>query len=205
MAASFPRRTHVCGLFAFQRERKSMCASILHFRKERNHESQQPEGIEKLTETGRRYEAMSHDVIDMHLFDEDADEEKALCGADTSKELMGVPGYLEDRVHGPLGRERLPGVQGAGDAARRGGHRGRMVEGTWRPRAGSTWRKTTTSLARTLAGRLGRTPSRTVRGTPTRPYVGVSAFVAGGASMYGVSFISGTVGNTEGRCQGLVS
>ena len=59
------------------------------------------EGIEKLTETGRRYEAMSHNVIDMHLFDEDADEEKALCGAETSYNVRSVKYYLEDRVHGP--------------------------------------------------------------------------------------------------------
>ena len=59
------------------------------------------EGIEKLTETGRRYEAMSHDVIDMHLFDEDADEEKALCGAETSYNVRSVRYYLEDRVCGP--------------------------------------------------------------------------------------------------------
>lgn len=58
------------------------------------------EGIEKLTETGRRYEAMRHEVMEMHLFDEDADEEKALCGADTSHDLRSLQCYLEERVHG---------------------------------------------------------------------------------------------------------
>ena len=47
-------------------------------------------------ETNRRYE-----VREMHLFDTDAREEKALCGVDTSAdELRGVDGYLEDRLYG---------------------------------------------------------------------------------------------------------
>ena len=54
----------------------------------------------KTTEHERRYEAMSHDVVSRHLFDEDADDEKPLCGADPSNDLRGVSGYLEDRVHG---------------------------------------------------------------------------------------------------------
>ena len=56
--------------------------------------------VMKTTENRRRYEAMSYDGVDMHLFDEDVDEQNALCGADTSDDLRGVPGYLEDRVHG---------------------------------------------------------------------------------------------------------
>ena len=58
------------------------------------------EGIEQLTDTERRYEPMRYKAMEMHLFNEDADEEKALCGADTADGLIGVPGYLEDRVHG---------------------------------------------------------------------------------------------------------
>ena len=47
-------------------------------------------------ETNRRYE-----VMEMHLFDTDAREEKALCGVDTSAdELRGVDGYLDDPLHG---------------------------------------------------------------------------------------------------------
>ena len=47
-------------------------------------------------ETNRRYE-----VREMHLFDTDAREEKALCGVDTfADELRGVDGYLDDRLHG---------------------------------------------------------------------------------------------------------
>jgi len=68
----------------------------LHFRKERIMNPSNHEGIEKLTETERRYKAM-----DMHLFNGDADEEKALCGAETSYNVRSVRYYLEDRVHGP--------------------------------------------------------------------------------------------------------
>ena len=59
------------------------------------------EGIEKLPETERRYEAMRYGVMEMHLFNEDADEEKALCGAETSYNVRSVRYYLEDRVYGP--------------------------------------------------------------------------------------------------------
>ena len=46
-------------------------------------------------ETNRRYE-----VGEMHLFDTDAREEKALCGVDTSADdRRGVNGYLEDRLY----------------------------------------------------------------------------------------------------------
>ena len=34
---------------------------------------------------------MSYDVMEMHPLDEDADVEKALCGADTSDDLRGAP------------------------------------------------------------------------------------------------------------------
>ncbi len=52
------------------------------------------------TETGRRCE-----VTEMHLFDENAACEWALCGADASADdLRGVNGYLEDRLYGdPVG------------------------------------------------------------------------------------------------------
>ncbi len=56
------------------------------------------------TENERRYEAMRHDVMDMHLFDENAPLEEALCGAETSYNVRSVKYYLEDRVHGaPVG------------------------------------------------------------------------------------------------------
>ena len=47
-------------------------------------------------ELNRRYE-----VREMHLFDTDASEEKALCGVDASADdRRGVDGYLEDRLNG---------------------------------------------------------------------------------------------------------
>ena len=39
--------------------------------------------------------------MEMHLFDENAREEEALCGAETSYNVRSVRYYLEDRVHGP--------------------------------------------------------------------------------------------------------
>ena len=57
-------------------------------------------GEESLTvtvKTNRRRE-----VMEMHLFDTDAREEKALCEVDTSADdRRGVNGYLEDRLYGP--------------------------------------------------------------------------------------------------------
>ena len=43
--------------------------------------------------------------MEMHLFDENAARERALCGADASTDdLRGVNGYLEDRLYGnPVG------------------------------------------------------------------------------------------------------
>ena len=50
-------------------------------------------------ETGRRIEDVRTEVMEMHLFDVDADEEKALCGGDPSSiELMSVGYYLEERL-----------------------------------------------------------------------------------------------------------
>ena len=48
---------------------------------------------------------MRNEVIEMHLSDTEADEEKALCGEDTSDiELIAGVYYLEDRLHGrPVG------------------------------------------------------------------------------------------------------
>ena len=44
------------------------------------------------------------EVIEMHLFDDGATEEKALCGADTSDDnRRSVKCYLEDRLHGAWG------------------------------------------------------------------------------------------------------
>ena len=59
------------------------------------------EGIEKLTETKRRYQAMKSDVMEMHLVDRSAGCEAAFCGADASgDERMGVDYYLEQRKDG---------------------------------------------------------------------------------------------------------
>ena len=58
-----------------------------------------PEDIGRLEtelETNKRRE-----VIEMHLFDDDAAEEKARCEADTSHDTRrSAMCYLEDRLHG---------------------------------------------------------------------------------------------------------
>ena len=78
-----------------------MCASILHFRKERIMSPSNNEGIEKLTETERRYEVMRHKAMEMHLVNRNAGREAAFCGADAPDvELMGVDYYLEQRKDG---------------------------------------------------------------------------------------------------------
>lgn len=41
---------------------------------------------------------MRYEVMEMHLSDTEADEEKALCGGDTSDNLRAVDYYLEDRL-----------------------------------------------------------------------------------------------------------
>ena len=47
-------------------------------------------------ETNRRYE-----VVEMHLFDENARREEALCGTNSSPvDRRSMSGYLEDRLHG---------------------------------------------------------------------------------------------------------
>ncbi|MCY4623959.1 MAG: hypothetical protein OXC99_03025 [Chloroflexi bacterium] len=47
-------------------------------------------------ETKRRY-----DVMEMHLFDENASREEACCGAASETDcLRAVSGYLEDRLYG---------------------------------------------------------------------------------------------------------
>ena len=44
---------------------------------------------------------VSYEMMEMHLFDNSARKENALCGADTSADdLRGVNGYLEDRLYG---------------------------------------------------------------------------------------------------------
>ncbi len=43
----------------------------------------------------------SHEMMEMHLFDDNAGKENALCGADTSAdELRSVDGYLDDWLYG---------------------------------------------------------------------------------------------------------
>ena len=43
---------------------------------------------------------MRYEVMEMHLFEADAADAKALCGADTSDEMWSVSGYLEYSVYG---------------------------------------------------------------------------------------------------------
>ena len=87
-----------------------------------------PEYIRRLEtelETNRRRE-----VIEMHLFDDVAAEEKALCEADTSHDTRrSAMCYLEDRLHGASGRRRLREVQGPGDTVRREGAQDLEAEG----------------------------------------------------------------------------
>ena len=52
-------------------------------------------------ETEGRFQLTRREVLEMHLFDEDAAEELSLCGKDTANtERRGVMGYLEDRLYG---------------------------------------------------------------------------------------------------------
>ena len=55
--------------------------------------------------TGGRNAAVRNEVMEMHLFDAEAAEEKALCGEDSSPvERMSVGYYLEERLCGrPVG------------------------------------------------------------------------------------------------------
>lgn len=54
---------------------------------------------------GRRHEAVRYEVMEMHLFDAEATEEKPLCGEDSSPvEQMSVDYYLEELLCGlPVG------------------------------------------------------------------------------------------------------
>ena len=48
-----------------------------------------------------RFHLTGRKVFEIHLFDEDAAEEQALCGTDTSAiRRRCVRGYLEDRLYG---------------------------------------------------------------------------------------------------------
>ena len=48
-----------------------------------------------------RLQPTGHEMFEIHLFDEDAAEEQALCGTDTTgSERRCVGGYLEDRLYG---------------------------------------------------------------------------------------------------------
>lgn len=51
--------------------------------------------------TGRRHEAVRNEVIEMHLFDENAAKERARCGRNTTPTgRMGVREYVNDRLYG---------------------------------------------------------------------------------------------------------
>ena len=52
-------------------------------------------------ETEGRFQLTRHEVFEMHLFDEGAEEELVFCGKCTDEtERRGVGGYLEDRLDG---------------------------------------------------------------------------------------------------------
>ena len=51
-------------------------------------------------ETEGRFQLTRHAVFEMHLFDEDAAVEQALCAKDApATDRKGVRGYLEDRLY----------------------------------------------------------------------------------------------------------
>ena len=56
-------------------------------------------------ETEGRFQLTRHQVFEMHLFDENAAQERANCGRDTTRtERRGLKGYLEDRLReAPVG------------------------------------------------------------------------------------------------------
>ena len=52
-------------------------------------------------ETEGRFKMTRHEAFEMHLFDEQAPEEHAFCGRDTTRtERRGLKGCLEDRLNG---------------------------------------------------------------------------------------------------------
>ena len=57
--------------------------------------------LKSTIDTERRFQLTRSELFEMHLFDEDAPEEEALCGRNTAgTERRGVMGYLEDRLFG---------------------------------------------------------------------------------------------------------
>ena len=56
--------------------------------------------LEAILDTEGRSQLTRCELFEMHLFDEDAAEEQALCGRNTANtERRGVMGYLEDRLY----------------------------------------------------------------------------------------------------------
>ena len=106
MAAFLPLPIHnMWRFFAFKGSRKKGRSSMEATRGR----SYEPE----LDGTRRR------EMIEMHLFDDDAAEEKALCEADTSDDdRRSAMCYLEDRLHGAWVGTVCEGVQGTGGAVR---------------------------------------------------------------------------------------
>ena len=95
-------------------------------------------------ETNSRYES-----TEFHLFDTDATEEKARCGADTSADYRrGVGGYLESRLHGHSGSERS-----AKDARPWPSRSPRSSSVTWKPRVWWRKRRSIASLSTRSYGR----------------------------------------------------
>ena len=85
MAVSSPGRPYVHPFF--------VCEEL---RKEKPLKPEEHVALEASPEIERRREFM-----EIHLFDDNAAEERALCGADTSDDcIRSVKFYLEDRLHG---------------------------------------------------------------------------------------------------------
>ena len=81
-----------------------MCAAYFHFRKSRKGRKKMKichcKTLKATMKTEGRFQLTRHEVFEMHLFDENAAAEQALCGKDaTGTERRGVGGYLEDRLY----------------------------------------------------------------------------------------------------------
>ena len=63
------------------------------------------ETLKAIMGTEGRFKMTRYQVFEMHLFDENAAEERANCGRDTTRtERRGLKGYLEDRLReAPVG------------------------------------------------------------------------------------------------------
>ncbi len=99
-----------------------------------------------------------HEMMEMHLFDDNARKENALCEADTSAdELRSVDGYLDDRLYGSSVGTVCEGCK----VLRRPSPE--TSSGIWRARVGWRRRRSIASLRAHSYGRPVRRPPRAKR------------------------------------------